>query len=252
MARTGLSPHSLIVSLHDVSPVTFDLSRRICDDLEARGIKEISLLVIPNHHHRGHFLDHKPFLEWLHSMIARGHEAVIHGYYHQRAARPEESAKTRAITRLYTAGEGEFFDIEAQTATALLVKAREEFRAVGFNPSGFIAPAWLLSDQARNALRALGFSYTTLLREVIDLQQPRSYISQSLVYSTRAAWRRVCSLAWNATLFRSLQAQPLMRLGIHPPEITYPRIWKQITDLAGRALEQRTALTYHNWVASQA
>jgi hypothetical protein len=55
--------------------------------------------------------------------------------------------------------------------------------------------------------------------------------SQSLVYSVRSGWRRVSSLAWNRSLFRRLTTNPLLRLGIHPPDIDHRAIWKQIAEI---------------------
>ena len=65
----------------------------------------VSLLVIPDHHRRGHFRDYPEFCEWLRRQVAAGCEAVIHGYYHERPARAGEGWRDRFITRSYTAGE---------------------------------------------------------------------------------------------------------------------------------------------------
>ena len=79
-------------------------------------------------------------------LVAAGHEAVLHGYFHHRERRPGESAGTRFFTRLYTADEGEFFDIAFGDARALLARGRDELaQCAGVPPAGFIAPAWLLS-----------------------------------------------------------------------------------------------------------
>ena len=57
----------------------------------------------------------------------------------------------KAMTRIYTADEGEFYDIDRATARELVSKAREEFRGIGLDPRGFIAPAWLLGPEAEAA-----------------------------------------------------------------------------------------------------
>jgi predicted deacetylase len=112
---------------------------------------------------------------------------VIHGYFHQRPQRAGESVKEQFTTRLYTAGEGEFFDLPVQAARDLVSRARDEFRSIGLDPTGFIAPAWLLGSEAESAIRELGLSYTTRLGSVLDLASGDSYASQSLVWSVRAA-----------------------------------------------------------------
>jgi hypothetical protein len=43
---------SLVVSLHDVSPLTQTLCEEILAQLQQLGITQTSLLIIPNHHQR--------------------------------------------------------------------------------------------------------------------------------------------------------------------------------------------------------
>ena len=238
----------LVVSLHDVSPRTRPACERILGELGALGVRATSLLVIPDHHHRGHFRDDAPFCEWLTAQSANGHEAIIHGYFHQRDRRDGETPIAKAMTRFYTADEGEFYDIDRKTASTLVSRAREQFRGIGLDPHGFIAPAWLLGAEAEAALRELGIEYTTLLGSVVDFKNGRSHQSQSLVWSVRSGWRRVVSRLWNAFLFRRLAANPLMRISIHPVDIEHPAIWQQIRTLITRALADRKALTYHAWL----
>ncbi len=243
---------SLVVSLHDVSPHTFAACAEIVTQLEQIGVSRCSLLVIPDHHHRGHFLDDSRFCEWLKELVTRGHEAVIHGYYHRRERRTKEGVVAKLTTRVYTADEGEFFDLERATARDLVTKARDEFRSLGLEPTGFIAPAWLLSDEAEAALRDLGIVYTTRLGSVLDLITMRRADSQSLCWSVRSGWRRVVSLGWNRFLFRRLQLNPLLRISVHPVDLQHDAIWRQILDLAKDSLQSRTAQTYEGWVSEKA
>jgi uncharacterized protein len=240
---------SLVVSLHDVSPHTWEPCRRILDELGKQGISSVSLLVIPNHHRRGHFREDEGFCDWLRQQVAAGHEAVIHGYYHQRAPRAKDTLKDRIVTRRYTAGEGEFYDLPYDDAKTLVSRARTDFQAIGLNPSGFIAPAWLLSQPAEQALRDLGITYTTRLRGVWNLQHDQIERSQSLCWSVRALWRRASSLAWNAYLYHRVKTRPLLRLAIHPVDIAHRRVWQQIRRLMLAAQNHRRVMTYEQWVA---
>ncbi len=244
------SPPALVASIHDVSPLTRPLVELMMASLSASGIQRLSLLVIPDHHHRGHFLKDASFCEWLLALRDAGHEIIIHGYHHWRDRRTSESAAARFVTRIYTADEGEFFDIDRENARQLLARAREEFQSIGLNPTGFIAPAWLLSQAAEDALRDLGIAYTTRLGSVLDLRNGRAHRSQSLVYSVRTGPRRAASLFWNAFLFRRLADAPLLRIGAHPPDFSCPAIWRQITRIVGLALEQRASLTYQGWLST--
>ena len=239
---------SLVISLHDVSPHTWEPCREILAKLEELGGPPVSLLVIPDHHHKGHMLAAEGFREWLCEQAGRGHEAVIHGYYHQRTRSEGEDWRTRMTTQVYTADEGEFFDITEGAAGELVRKARGDFESMGLEPRGFIAPAWLLSEAAERAIRGEGLDYTTRLRGVVDLQTGARHVSQSLVWSVRAAWRRQVSLLWNAFLNTRVAANPLLRISIHPVDIAHPQIWRQVCSLVERAQVDRNAMTYAEWV----
>jgi len=235
---------TLVVSLHDVSPLTFARCRRIVAELEGLGVNRISLLVIPDHHGRGHVGSDAALCAWLRECAAKGHEIVTHGYFHQRPRREHESVVQRLITRTYTAGEGEFFDLSRERAAELAGRGRADLRELGLDSRGFIAPAWLLGAEAEKALRDLGYAYTTRLRTVHDLQNGTVQTSQSLCWSVRAAWRRQMSLAWNAGLYHRLLATPLVRVAVHPPDIDHPKIWRQIRSVVSASLQTRTPRTY--------
>ena len=243
-----MSTGALVVSLHDVSPRTQAVFAAMLEELAALGVGRTSLLVIPDHHHRGHMLADHGFCRWLERLAAQGHELVVHGYYHQRAPRPRETWRQRFITRVYTNGEGEFYDLSRQDAATLLHRAKEDFQRLDAPaPVGFIAPAWLLSESAAIAVREAGFRYTTYLTGVQDYRN--GYIvSQSLVYSPRNAWRRGCSLAWNANLAWRLRHAPLLRLGLHPPDYHHANLWQQIRHLIQRAVAARETMTYEQFL----
>ncbi len=240
----------MVVSLHDVSPHTWEPCARILETLRGVGVSHVSLLVVPNHHHRGHFLERLDFCEWLRGQVTLGCEAVVHGYFHQREARVGETLRERMITRSYTAGEGEFFDISREAARELVSRALGEFERAGLRSTGFIAPAWLLSAEGEEALRDLGLSYTTRLGGVWNFRNGTVEKSQSLCWSVRAAWRRVVSVGWNACLFHRLEHAPLLRVAIHPVDIGHSRVWEQILRMVEAGLLRRRAVTYAEWVES--
>jgi predicted deacetylase len=239
---------ALVVSIHDVAPVTRGRVEQMLAQIDRAGVSKCSLLVVPDYHRTGRSLGDHAFAEWLQDLDAQGHEIVIHGFYHQRARRAGESARQKLVTRVYTADEGEFYDLDYEEASRLLRTAQNEFVADGFHPTGFIAPAWLLGAAAERAAIDAGFRYTTTLRAVRDFASGDEILSQSLVYSVRSAWRCAMSLGWNRMLFRRLTKNPLLRLGLHPPDIEHPRIWRQINLLVGRALRDRQPMTYEAWL----
>src|SRR5258705_10003627 len=107
---------SLVVSLHDVSPLTQIWCEEILAQLRQLGIGQTSLLVIPNHHQRAPIGENSGFRTWLTKKIEIGHEPVLHGYFHQRKRQNADSLRARLTTEIYTAGEGEFFDLSTKEA----------------------------------------------------------------------------------------------------------------------------------------
>ena len=239
----------MVVSIHDVSPATRARTQEILDDLLAIGVKKSSLLVIPDHHRRGLISDDPGFAGWLREKCDAGHEAVVHGFYHLRESRGTDGPWKRLVTRSYTAGEGEFYDLDEASAGKLLAAGRAAFDACGVPYCGFIAPAWLLGPEAELAVRRAGFAYTTRIAAVSDLLANQTHASRSLVWSVRAGWRRACSVVWNAALDRATAASPLLRVGIHPPDWDHPAIRKQILQIVSKALPGRQATTYAGWLA---
>ncbi|CAN5595964.1 DUF2334 domain-containing protein [soil metagenome] len=242
---------ALVVSIHDVAPATQVSVERILTELALHQVERCSLLVVPDYHHQGRSLGQADFRSWLQELAARGHEIVLHGFYHQRARRAGERAGAKFVTRIYTADEGEFFDLGYDEALRLLRQARREFALHGFHPIGFIAPAWLLGAEAERAVIDVGLEYTTTLRTVRDLAGGRIIPSQSLVYSVRNGWRRASSLVWNRSLARRLTNNPLLRLGLHPPDLAHREIWRQIVALIDEAHHDRRPMTYQSWLATQ-
>jgi len=239
---------ALIVSIHDVSPLTREAVDAMLRDLAEVGVKRTSLLVIPNHHHKAPLAEDADFCDWLRNWQRNGQEIVLHGYFHKRPSRDGGWAK-RLITEHYTDGEGEFFDLSHSEAAARLEKAKGEFAAAGFQPTGFIAPAWLLGTEAEEAVKKAGFGYWTRLKNFKDLETGRETPSQSLVWSVRSGWRRRVSLWWNIWLAGRLANAPLLRVGLHPPDWTHAEIRGQALDLIRAALAGREVLTYDDWLA---
>lgn len=254
-----------VLSIHDVSPLTRNRVEMMLADLERVGVGRTSLLVIPNHHHKAPMGEDPEFCQWLRDRAAAGHEMVLHGYYHLRGRveaasgrlpgekRPEVAStmamRDRLITEVYTAGEGEFYDLSEGEAFVRLERGLADFCQAGLTPRGFIAPAWLLGPEAERAVKKAGLAYTTRLKSFKDLESGREDASQSLVWSVRAGWRRTVSLAWNALLVRRLRGNPLLRMGLHPPDWDHPAIRRQILRLAAAALAGREVMTYDEWLS---
>jgi predicted deacetylase len=244
-----MTGRSLAVSLHDVAPETWEICRKIIDEIQHRGVRVCSLLVVPDYHHTGPSLQNQSFTSWLRDLESEGHEIVIHGYFHERPRGAGESFTARFLTRIYTQDEGEFFDLSYDEARRRIILAREEFAQGGLKPRGFVAPAWLLGTEAERAVRDAGMEYTTRLGSVRDLQSGDTFWARSLVYSVRNPWRRQASLCWNAMLALVARGDSLVRLSIHPADYAHSSIWKQICSLLDGMRSGRTPITYQDWTS---
>jgi predicted deacetylase len=242
---------ALVVSIHDVAPATQARTQEIISDLAHLGVAVSSLLVVPNYHRSGCFTEDRAFVRWLQELETKGHEIVIHGYFHERPRRAGETVSEKLFTRFYTNGEGEFYDLDYDEAFRRITQAREEFTAAGLTPRGFIAPAWLLGTPGERAAADAELEYTTRLTGVRDLRSGENYSARTLAYSVRSGWRRTTSLAWNNLLVRQLAEAPLARVSIHPPDRDHPEIWRQILRLTERLMENRNATTYRDWIAER-
>lgn len=241
---------TLVVSIHDVAPRTVSVVDQMLDRLAAMGISKCSLLVIPDYHYEGRFDKDAAFCDWLRRRVDQGHEAVLHGYYHLRKSAPQEDMMKRFWTKYYTAGEGEFFDLPYIQAEKRLQEGRQIFQNIGLSAQGFIAPAWLLGAEAQKAVKDRGFSYTVRVDGILDLKQNVRHVSRSLVYSVRARWRRMVSLGWNSLLEKLLRNRAVLRMSLHPPDFTFPRIWNHAEACLNRSKTTRQVMTYQSFVDS--
>ncbi|HEY2101631.1 MAG TPA: polysaccharide deacetylase family protein [Chthoniobacterales bacterium] len=251
LAAAESPTRSFIVSIHDIAPITRAATEKALADVRAAGVRVTSLLVVPNYHHRGRSVDDATFVSWLRELEGDGHEVVLHGYFHERPRKDGERIHEKFLTRVYTQDEGEFFDLDYDEALARIVRGRDEMRNARLSPVGFVAPAWLLNTEGERAARDAEMQYTTRIASVLDLLTGEREATRSLVYSTRTAWRRAASLAWNAALARRLEIAQLVRMSIHPQDVASRKIWEHIISLVRRFSGTRKATTYRDWIGEQ-
>ena len=243
---------SLIVSLHDAHPGSHARIAEQVAFLSDYGISRTSILVVPEFHHGGSLLQDKAFCDAVSAWQAQGHEIVLHGYYHDRAEAQPDTFSNFYWTRLYTAGEAEFLDLSGETARLRLERGRALFDSLGWRATGFVAPAWLMAEGLTNLLAEMGFAYTTRVGEIIPLLPGINRVksSQSLCYSTRAGWRRFASAIWNKYLYGRLRETDLVRLSLHPRDLEFPLMRRQIDQILRASLKRGfQPTTYGDYVA---
>ncbi|HEY8964829.1 MAG TPA: polysaccharide deacetylase family protein [Candidatus Methylacidiphilales bacterium] len=241
----------LVVSLHDVHPGSREAIAAQREALAAWGVPCRSLLVVPEFHH-GPKANGSDFAAAVREWAGEGDEVVLHGYYHDRLGR-KDALGSLFWTRLYTNREAEFLDLDGPETVARLAAGSALFAEAGFPvPVGFIAPAWLMGPEVIPVLRAAGFRHTTTLRDFLPLQRGGRIASQSLCWSTRAAWRRVVSVWWNERLFSRSLGNRLLRVSLHPDDLLHVTIRKQIERVVKTALDRGfEPVTYAAYAALQ-
>ena len=183
------------------------------------------------------------FRDWIEVRLARGDAIALHGLTHRDEAPPPGNASGRLRRSVYTAEEGEFSALTREDAAHRIEEGRRWLTEQGWSTDGFVAPAWLMSDGAWKAVRSAGFLYTTTLTRFHLLKHDTSLCAPTLVYSTRTAWRRALSRAWNAALATGTQGARLVRFGFHPADAQHETLMRHAAGILAQVAENRRAVT---------
>jgi predicted deacetylase len=235
------------VSLHDVAPDTWPACARLLELVEPFGAP-VTLLVTPHFHGRCRIDEDPAFVRALRRRVARGDEIALHGYFHLDDGTPPATVGDWFRRRVITASEGEFAAIGAADARRRLADGTRLLARQGLSAKGFVAPAWLLGGGARTALTETSLAYTSTRDELYALPSFEAVRAPSLVYSTRASWRRAASRHWNRRRLARLAAEPRVRVALHPADAAYPEVLQEWTDLLGALARARQAVLESAWL----
>src|SRR5258708_35578724 len=75
---------ALVVSVHDVSPLTQASCDQILQTLRSLGVSEGSLLIIPNHHRQAPVRENAAFKDWVLDLVRQRYQPGPHAYFHPR------------------------------------------------------------------------------------------------------------------------------------------------------------------------
>ncbi len=237
--------------LHDVAPSTWADYQPFVEAVDALGDVPMTWLVVPDFH-RQDALDANPaFRRVLDARVARGDELALHGYYHDDQEPLPNNPRDWFMRRVYT-HEGEFYRLSREAALARLHAGLEMFQRYDWPVQGFVAPAWLMSDGTRQALRELPLSYTSDPQHLYRLPDFSSIDAPGLVWSARSAWRRGLSKILSEQREQRWREASVIRLGLHPVDMRHRFSRDYWLHTLQRLLaEGRMPLTKIDWLARQ-
>ena len=235
-----MNDRTVCIVLHDAATTTRAACvRTLAAVRDVSGDAPVTLLSVPRYHGEAPSTELEA---WLGDRLRRGDELALHGHTHQDDGAP--SGWLDALRRShYTRGEGEFWALSRDEATARIDAGIAWFAKNRWPLAGFVAPAWLMGPGAWAALAGRGFEYTATLRQLIHLPGRQTIDSQSVVYSTSSGWRRNSSLAWNACVALAERRNPLLRIELHPRDADFSDIRRSWQAILEHALRDRKACT---------
>ena len=234
---------ALLVSIHDVSPLTLEPSQRAVALAEEVGVARaaLSLLVIPHHEGAAALDEHPATVAWLRGLSAAGATLVQHGYTHRMAGR---SLGPRGLfwAHLFARGQGEFFNLPGVEAARRIEAGRAILRRAGLEAAtmGFVPPAWLASEQAAAVIERSGFPFHERLDGLRHLGERRA--PRVIGFGSLHAVEAVATAAWAALQVRR---RPIdTRFAIHPADLARPSSTRAVRRCLARLLEAHRPLSY--------
>jgi predicted deacetylase len=229
--------------------LTLEASQRAVALMESEGVpvRALTLLVIPRHEDRASLDRHGPTREWLRKLADSGASLAMHGLTHRMEGRVWNPWRW-ALSRGFARGQGEFLLSNRSDFVRRLDASRAIFRRAGLEEalSGFVPPAWLLSEAALIEVRQSGFAFYErfsgiVCREVVQARRLISFGSlTALEARTTTAYGQ-----WQAT-----RAPVDTRLAIHPADLARPSTVHALRAILGNLRNWLQPLSYADYLQS--
>jgi predicted deacetylase len=200
--------------------------------------------VVPNHWSEAPLADNKAFQARLRGWADQGIEMFVHGWFHKDLAEHSGAAAFKA--KHMTAGEGEFLGLSRDVAAQRMADGRKLIEdAIGREVAGFIAPAWLYGDGAREALAQSGFA---LAEDHMRVWRPSDgkVLAKGpvITWASRSVPRQLSSRFFAGLARHVLHPQNVMRIAVHPGDTTVPELLDSIAKTYTAYARRRPAGRY--------
>ncbi len=238
------SARTALVSLHDVTPAHEDIVFAAISHLRGLGVAALSLLVVPDFHHRADLRRYPAFCARLRAAMGPRDEILLHGYWHLDDGRRRDASQ-RLVARALTAGEGEFQALDLAEANVRIANGLAVLReTLDAKPAGFVAPAWLQNSQVVTAVAQNGLRYCEDHLRVHDVKSGSSVFCPALSFASRSPWRLQASLFSAVFSTPALALKPVVRLAVHPNDYRHPSLVAGIARVVRRWLTTHQAQSY--------
>jgi predicted deacetylase len=241
---------ALLVSIHDVSPLTLEASQHLVRIVAAHGVAQhaLTVLVIPKHED-GPALDADlPTCRWLHHLAEAGACLCLHGLTHRMSGAgrgPWEWIWAQGFAR----GQGELYLSDGADCERRLEVARTIIKRCGLADKvhGFVPPAWLLSPAAADIVLDFGFAFHERLAGICagDALLARRLISFGSLSAVES--RVTAAYAWLQSHARPCDT----RLAIHPADGRRASTCRAIDRTLRRLLPRTRPMNYVEFLASK-
>lgn len=220
----------LLVSIHDVGPRFEDEIDRLVDRLsEALGGLKFAMLVVPDHWDEAPLQNSPAYQRKLRGWSDAGVEMFLHGWCHRDDSR-SLSGLAAMRARHMTGGEGEFLALSRTEARRRMQAGRAVVEnAIGVQVAGFIAPAWLYSQGAHEALADERFA---LAEDHFRVWRPDDGKVVScgpvITWASRSKARIASSRTFASIARTALQPLATVRIAVHPGDVRVPALLHSI------------------------
>ena len=250
MSMSPSNPASLLISLHDVSPLTLSECEQAVALLAELGIgaSALTVLTIP-HHDGGAPIDaHPPTIEFLRRLEEEGARLVMHGLTHRMTGRAW-SPVGFFRAHLFARGQGEFHASSAEEANRRLDEGTAILRRAGLERAtrSFVPPAWLLSPAARAVVAERGFDFYELFNGIIC--DGNRYARRVIGWGSLNPVEAIATSIY-ADL-QSLGSSADVRVAIHPADMRLPRQKRAIRRALVRLQSRMRPQSYTTYLANQ-
>ncbi|MBS0481644.1 MAG: polysaccharide deacetylase family protein [Proteobacteria bacterium] len=235
----------MIASIHDVGPRFEREVDQLADQLSRiLGGPKFAMLVVADHWGEAPLAQAPAFQSKLRTWSDAGVEMFVHGWFHKDLAEHSGAASFKA--KHMTAGEGEFLGLTRQVAAQRMADGKALVEdIIGRPAAGFIAPAWLYGDGARQALAESGFA---LAEDHFRVWRPADgeVLAKGPVvtWASRSKGRQLSSRFFAGLARHALHPQQVVRVAVHPGDTTVPALIGSIEKTYGAFAARRSAGRY--------